>query len=279
MGNQDAHCAHSDVKSEGRHDEAERGKAPVPHHQLKDDSCNGRKNLRHLNGDILNKSDDDTVWKKGPNTSEEQKKQTNQRAACVWSRKEMFPQIDSVANGDIYRTSSQKSNFANPEKHEEQKRHGPNRQQHARNSEEHHLNPRRTTMGHMRTHSEDRMQNHNQNEIVRETQSRISRRTGTSTEGKNSKQRRVTSNGCSSSCPHSQSLLALKEPAECNSPNLCRKSSNSKRNKEKELGDVVPADSGYKLEAAQTKQENTASVREKRDAKTSDGKVKKDAWK
>ncbi|XP_044197011.1 ubiquitin carboxyl-terminal hydrolase 17-like protein C [Thunnus albacares] len=331
-GDQEARFAHSDVESEGRHDEAERGEAPVPRHQLKDDSCNGGKSLQHLNGDILKKSDDDTVWKKLTNISGEVEKQTNQRAACVRSRKEMLPQ--TVEDGNSYRTSLQKSNFAKPEKDEGQKSHGPNIEQHAAtNSEQHiyHLNTRGTPTAHFRKHSDNSMleQNHNSqkkrlkaDEIVWETQSSIVTKTGTkktsvtdsrpttntvklsetigvknksetvadvNKEGKSIKQKieagvrsnmgdcDVSSNGCSSSCLYSLSPLALKEPTECNSPNLCRKSSNLKRNKER-VQHVIP---NCKLQAMQTvtKGENAVSLRERRNAKKSDGKVKKDPWK
>ncbi|XP_062300439.1 ubiquitin carboxyl-terminal hydrolase 47 [Scomber scombrus] len=313
---------HSDVRSERRRDGAERGD------QLKDDSYNGEKNLRHLNGDIL-KSDDDTVSKKMTNSPVELKKQTNQRAACDWAHEDIWPQIDSVLDGDIYSVS----NFAEPQKYEAQTCNGPNIWQHATNSENIcHLNTRGTPddiyKKTLRRYPLE--QNHNSqkqrlkaNEMKWETQSSSVTKTGTKAktdhglirntvklsetrgvknkeeavadvniERDNSKQRRdaavrvkkgdcdvkssgVSSNGYSSSGPHSRSLLAPKEPNECNSHNPSRKSSNLKRNQVK-VQHVVLAEGGCKLEA--TKGENAASLRGERNAKKSSCKVRKDPW-
>ncbi|XP_022619797.1 ubiquitin carboxyl-terminal hydrolase 47-like [Seriola dumerili] len=82
---QEAQCARLDVEAEGRRDEAERGEALAPPHQLKDESCSEDGNLKHLNGDALKKSYDDAVWKKRTDSSGEVEKRPK-RAACVRPR-------------------------------------------------------------------------------------------------------------------------------------------------------------------------------------------------
>ncbi|XP_053199074.1 ubiquitin carboxyl-terminal hydrolase 7 [Scomber japonicus] len=321
---QDAPFVHSDVRSERRRDGAER------RDQLKDDIYNGGKYLRHLNGEVF-KSDDETVSKKMTNSSVELKKQTNQRAACDWSHGDIWPQTDSVLDGDIYRPSLQTFNFAEPEKYEVQTCYGPNRWQHATNSENIcHLNTRGTpddifkkTLRRYQSEQNSQKKRLTANEIMWETQSGTITKTGTKAktdhgpikntvklpetrgvknkkevvaevniEKDTSKQRRdaavrvkmgdcdvksshVSSNGYSSSGPHSRSLLALKEPNECNSCNLCRKSSNLKSNQVK-VQHVVLAEGGRKLEATQG--ENVPSLRGERNAKKSMDKVRKDPW-
>lgn len=59
-GDWEAPCEHSDVEAKGRHDEAEGGKALVPH-QLQDESCDREENLKLLNGSVLQKSHDHSV--------------------------------------------------------------------------------------------------------------------------------------------------------------------------------------------------------------------------
>ncbi|XP_071316087.1 ubiquitin carboxyl-terminal hydrolase 47-like isoform X2 [Trachinotus anak] len=51
--NQEAPFIYSDVKAEGRRDEAEGGEALVPHHQVKDEHCSIGGNLMCLNADMV----------------------------------------------------------------------------------------------------------------------------------------------------------------------------------------------------------------------------------
>lgn len=175
-GDQEALCAHLDVEAEGRHDEEKREEAPVPHHQLKDESCNGREN-KHLNGDILKMIHDDPVSKKLPNFSGELVEQLYQRA-------------DTGADGDSYKPSlqRQKLHFAKLQKDGRQKGHEPNGQQLDTNSKEDvwHLNTRGSNTAHLRTQHVEQSQTSQKkkrqmNETDWETQDNIIAESGTTT--------------------------------------------------------------------------------------------------
>ncbi|XP_034713173.1 ubiquitin carboxyl-terminal hydrolase 48-like isoform X2 [Etheostoma cragini] len=146
-GNREALCLHSDVEAEIRHDEAVRGDALVPHHQMKDERCNSGGKIKHLNDKIL-KICADTVLKKPTNLSGELEKQPSQRATCVRTHKESFPYTDTGADGDSLQTK--RTHFEMPKKNGGPKSHEPIRQQFDTNSEEHMRN--RKTKGSPTTH-------------------------------------------------------------------------------------------------------------------------------
>ncbi|XP_042367990.1 ubiquitin carboxyl-terminal hydrolase 47-like isoform X2 [Plectropomus leopardus] len=108
-GNQETLCTHSDVEAEERQDEDERGEPLVPCHRPNYESCNRGENLRHLNGDRLKESHDDTVWKKQKNLSGELEKQPKQKER---QHKDVL-QTDTGVNGD--RLQMLMSNFAKNE--------------------------------------------------------------------------------------------------------------------------------------------------------------------
>lgn len=108
-GDGEALCAQSDVEAKGRHDEAEGGKALVPH-QLKDESCDREENLKLFYGRVLHKSHDHTVLTKLPNSSGELGKSFNRRAACVRPHRKMLPRMDAAADGDKPSVQTPKSN-------------------------------------------------------------------------------------------------------------------------------------------------------------------------
>lgn len=108
-GDGEALCAQSDVEAKGRHDEAEGGKALVPH-QLKDESCDREEKLKLLYGRVLQKSYDHTVLTKLPNSSGELGKSFNRRAACVRPHRKMLPRMDAAADGDKPSVQTPKSN-------------------------------------------------------------------------------------------------------------------------------------------------------------------------
>ncbi|XP_029310918.1 ubiquitin carboxyl-terminal hydrolase 47-like [Cottoperca gobio] len=281
--------AHSEVKAEGRRDDTERGERLVPHHPLKDESCDGGENLKHLNGEVLKERHDDSIWKKHTHFSGE--KLSNLRAPCVRPHAEMLLQTDTGADRDSLQT--QTSQFAKLQKSHE------TRQQLVRDSEEH--------MWHPNTRGTPRLKAY---ETVGETQNNIVAKTTTTTtcviensftrnrvkcaetetvaveriEGK-SKQREAALSArerdsdvksfhvSSSSSPaymtgHLQRPLSMREPiGRNNSPNLCRTSDSLKRDKEKKQH-VVTADWSGKPATSQTviKGGKTTSPRDRRKA-------------
>lgn len=191
-GDPEALWAHSDIEAEVRHDEAERGEALVPHHQLKDESCSRVENLKHQNGDIFKKIRDDVVCKKWTNFLGELEEPLNQRAACVRPHKEI--QTDTGADADRCKPSlqTQKPNFKERTKDGGQKHHDENRQQLDTNSEEHMwpLNTGGSPTVHLRTHCVDFMLEQNRgsrkkrlkaNETDWETQTSVVAKTRTET--------------------------------------------------------------------------------------------------
>lgn len=305
--NQEAPCAHSDVKAELRHGKAERGEPAVPH-QLKDESCIIGKNLMPLNGDVI------YDWREQTNLSGELDTQSNQEAACGRQRKEML-KTDTGADRD--NLQRQTSKCAKLQKDGGLKHHEPIRQQRSTNSEEHmrHLYTKRTPTAAFKTHPLDYMfeQNHtspNDRLKSNETVSVVAK-TGTNetfkpAETETVKHKReagvganvcdsdvkslyVSSNGRSSSSAqystgHFQGQCRKNEPTWCScSPNLCRKSNGSKRDKEK-MQHAVTAESCYKPETKQTvkKGEIPASPREslrkRKTAVESRDKAKQEPW-
>ena len=194
----------------------------------------------HINGDIFKKSLDDTVGKKHPNFSGELEK---------WRVARLRPDEDSLQR--------QRSDFAKLQKDGRQKSHEPIREQLDTNSQEHF-----NTRNHFRTHKVDHK--------PAETESVAKVRT----EGKTNQRREagdvkscLVSNGFSSSTVPCLTGHVQTPITGCNySPNLCRKSNSSKRDKEI-LQHVVSADS--RLATTQT-----ASCREKRNAIKSRDKAK-----
>ncbi|XP_039679545.1 ubiquitin carboxyl-terminal hydrolase 17-like protein A isoform X2 [Perca fluviatilis] len=282
QGNQEALCLHSDVEAEIRHDEAERGDALVPHHQMKDESCNGGGNIKHLNDNILKKICTDTVWKKPINLSGELEKQPSQRATCARTHKENVLYTDTGADGDSLQRK--RSDFAKLKEDGGPKSHEPIRQQLDTNSEEHMWNPntRRTPT----THQLGRMleQKHSSpnkrlkgNETIQETQNNFVAETGTSLtdstrNGIKPNSFHVSSNGYSSSLVpyltgHLQGQFKIKEPTEYNYlPNLCRKPNSSKRDEER-MHHAVTADRSCKPETKLTVKKAKGGVQDDRPVK------------
>ncbi|XP_028419738.1 ubiquitin carboxyl-terminal hydrolase 48-like isoform X2 [Perca flavescens] len=178
-GNQEALCLHSDVEAEVRHDEAERGDALVPHHQMKDESCNGGGKIKHLNDNIL-KNCTDTVWKKPTNLSGELEKQPSQRATCARTHKESFLYTDTGADGDSLQRK--RSDFAKLKKDGGPKSHEPIRQQLDTNSKEHmwNLNTRGTPTTHQLGRMLEQKHSSPNKRPSRKTQNNIVAETGTS---------------------------------------------------------------------------------------------------
>ncbi|XP_032400578.1 ubiquitin carboxyl-terminal hydrolase 48 isoform X2 [Etheostoma spectabile] len=329
--NREALCLHSDVEAEMRHDKAERGDALVPHHQMKDESCNGGGKIKHLNDKILKKICADTVLKKPTSLSGELEKQPSQRAICLRTHKESFLYTDTGADGDSLQTK--RTHFEMPKKDGRPKSHEPIRQQFDANSEEHMWNLK--TRGTPTTHQLGCMseQNHSspnkrlsrktQNNIVAETRTSMTDSTRNITkpvettdvknkraavaevkkEGFSPKQKRglgmcakmcdadmnsfhVSSNGySSSSVPYVtgnlQGQFKTKDLTEYNyPPNLCRKPTSSKRNKER-MHHAVTADSSCQQDPKLTvkKEEQTASPRERKKAPKSRDNTKREPWK
>uniref|UniRef100_A0A4W6CN72 USP domain-containing protein n=1 Tax=Lates calcarifer TaxID=8187 RepID=A0A4W6CN72_LATCA len=110
---EEAQCSQVD---EGGQDEAERGEAPVPRHQLKEERCPGDENLKHVNGDVLNEMTDDT-------DSEELETQPDQTAACVTPQEDIQRQTNTGADGDslqtqkLYFSKTQTSGHHEPNRH------------------------------------------------------------------------------------------------------------------------------------------------------------------
>lgn len=246
--------AHSDVVAEERHDEAERGEALVPHHQLKDESCNG---VENLNGDISKKIHDDAVRKKRTNLPGELEKALNRRAACVRPHKEI--QTDTGADGDGYKPSlqTQEPNFAKLRKDGGQKSHKPNTQQLDTNSKHMwHLNTGGSPTEHVRTHSVDCMLEQHCESI----------------------KKRFQANESDWETHSNIHQFRMNESIGCNySSNLCRKSNCSKRDEEK-MQVVVAADSKLNITQTVTKGEITATPRERRNAAKSKDKVIREPW-
>ncbi|XP_070786064.1 ubiquitin carboxyl-terminal hydrolase 50-like isoform X2 [Enoplosus armatus] len=256
-GDQEAHCAQSDVEAEGRHDEAERGEALVPHHQLKDESCDG--GLADSPGDLEHR--------------------LNQN-------EEVLIPTDTGADGDSYKPclQTQRPHFAKLQKDGGQKSNKPNIHQPDVNSKENtcHPNTRGSPTAHLRTCYLDYMseQNHesqkkrlNVNEPDQETQISNIAKTGTETTS-------VIDSSYSSSVSYLtgrlQSPFSVNEPAGCNfSPEPNR----LKRSKEK-MQHVVTADRSCKLETTQTvtKGERTAGPGEKRNAAKSGNIINRKPW-
>ncbi|XP_028419743.1 uncharacterized protein LOC114545571 isoform X2 [Perca flavescens] len=178
-GNQEALCLQSDVEAEVRHDEAERGDALVPHHQMKDESCNGCGKIKHLNDNIL-KNCTDTVLKKPTNLSGELEKQPSQRATCARTHKESFLYTDTGADGDSLQRK--RSDFVKLKKDGGPKSHEPIRQQLDSNSEEHmwNLNIRGTPTTHQLGRMSEQKHSSPNKRPSRQTQNSIVAETGTS---------------------------------------------------------------------------------------------------
>lgn len=110
---EEAQCSQVD---EGGQDEAERGEAPVPRHQLKEERCPGDENLKHVNGDVLNEMTDDT-------DSEELETRPDQTAACVTPQEDIQRQTNTGADGDslqkqkLYFSKTQTSGHHEPNRH------------------------------------------------------------------------------------------------------------------------------------------------------------------
>ncbi|XP_035849378.1 ubiquitin carboxyl-terminal hydrolase 47-like isoform X2 [Sander lucioperca] len=274
-GDQEALCLHSDVEAEVRHDEAERGDALVPHHQMKDESCNGGGKIKHLNDNIL-KNCTDTVWKKPTNLSGELEK-----------HKESFLYTDTGADG--ISLQRKRSDFAKLKKDGGPKSHEPIRQQLDTNSEEHMQNL--NTRGNPTTHQLGRMleQNHSSpNKRLKGNETIQERGVGVYAKMCDSDVNsfHVSSNGYSSSLVpyltgHLQGQFKIKAPTGYNYlPNLCRKPNSSKRDEER-MHHAVTADSSCKPETKLTvkKLGQTASPRERKKTVKSRDNTKREPWK
>ncbi|XP_008281587.1 putative ubiquitin carboxyl-terminal hydrolase 50 [Stegastes partitus] len=238
----EAQGAHSDAEVEGRRDEAEGGEALGPHYQLKGASCRGGgENFKHLNGDILDKSHDDALGRRQKNSSLGDKL-LNHRASPLRHPTNMLPQTDNEADGDNY---------------------SPN----------------------LGCSSTKTAVESNSVKIEREVVTlRSSVKQGREANGSgmsdsSAKPCHASSHGYPSASDIQLTRRSCRprrgnEPTEC-SPNVCRKSSSSRRNKEKQQH-VVHADSSCKPEATQTVEENR---RGKREAKKCEDKAKKNPWK
>ncbi|TMS02203.1 Putative ubiquitin carboxyl-terminal hydrolase 50 [Larimichthys crocea] len=282
---------------EGTHEEAERGAAPVPPHQLKDESCNGGENVKHLTGDELKKTyHDATVSKATLDFSGEMPRQT---AACIGPQKEM------LCTGDGYKTrlQTQKSNSAKAQQTSRQLDASSNEHMHV-------INTRGTPAA---AHCVDYMSEKNHtpgkkmsNVTVCETEKNIHRKTGAKTSvtdrshtinGGKSEQRReaavspnvyhhdvksfhISSNGYSNSpLPHLTGRSQTRSHPNEYSPDLCRISSRSNKDNAEKTQRVLTADSSCRLDHIQSvrKGETSASPRKKNAAKSTD-KVKREPW-
>lgn len=275
---------------EGTHEEAERGAAPVPPHQLKDESCNGGENVKHLTGDELKKTCRDATVSKAPlDFSGEMEKQPRQ----------------TLCMGDGYKTrlQTQKSNSAKPQQ--------TSRQLDASSNEHMHLiNTRGTPAA---AHCVDYVSEKNHtpgkkmsNVTVCETEKNIHRKTGAKTSvtdrshtrnrGKSEQRREaavspnvyhhdvksfhISSNGYSNSpLPHLTGRSQTRSHPNEYSADLCRISSRSNKDNAEKTQRVLTADSSCRLDHIQSvrKGETSASPRKKNAAKSTD-KVKREPW-
>lgn len=238
-GDHEALCADSCVEAEGRHGEAEAAKALVPHHRLKDESCSGEENSKHL-------------------------KQPNQRPACVRPRQIMLPRTYGATDGVKPSAQTHKPKSAELQADRGQECREPNRQQLDPDSKERmwHRNTRGSPPVQLRTHYGDCMLKRNpethcsivakagpaastarnalklaEAEVVKNKMDTEVRRGG---EGEQRREAdvsevyhsdstpfHVSSNSCPSSVPHLK--RHLQSELSTKAPNLCRKSMSPKR--------------------------------------------------